>query len=149
MEVASALAICGVLGMRVDQAFVGLRENSASPVVLAVLGLLGEDDLLNEPWDQWKPDPAGDARAIVDGPYWLPFYEAARRRWTTDSAIVEAMAGDPFFDRLIQEGVSFLDASDFMGAEGSTRRAPWDRRRRVAQRAPIRSGRPNVINEYE
>jgi hypothetical protein len=149
MEVTSALAICGVLGMRVNQAFVGLRENSASPVVLAVLGLLGEDGLLDQPWDQWKPEPVGDARAIVDGPYWLPFYEAARRRWTTDFAIIEAMASDPFFGPLLQESVSFLDASDFMSAEDSTRRAPWDRRRRVAQRAPIRSGRPNVLNEYE
>lgn len=149
MEVASALAICGVLGMRVDQAFVGLRENSASPVVLAVLGLLGEDNLLDEPWDQWKPDPVGDARDIVDGPYWLPFYEAARRRWTTDFAIIEAVAGDPFFGPLVQEGLSFLDASDFMSAEESSRRAPWDRRRRVAQRAPIRSGRQSAVNEYE
>ena len=149
MEVASALAICGVLGMRVDQAFVSLRENSASPVVLAVLGLLGEDGLLDQSWDQWKPEPVGGSRAIVDGPYWLPFYEAASRRWTDDSAIIKAMAGDPFFVQLIQEEVSFLDASDFLSADDGTRPASWGWRRRVAQRAPIRSGRPNVMNEYE
>jgi hypothetical protein len=91
----------------------------------------------------------GDARAIVDGPYWLPFYEAACRGWTTDFAIIEAMAGDPFFGPLLQERVTFLDASDFMSAEDITRRAPRNFGRRVAQRAPIRSGRLNVMNEYE
>ena len=147
MEVASALGICGVLGIEVEKAFVQLRDGYASPVVLAVLGLLGEEGLIKEPWDDWRPDMGGN---VIDGPFWLPCYEAACRKWTKASEMVEAVTADALFGMLAEHKVTFLDVSDFKGKAASL--PPWKRGgrgQRALQRGPVRSGRRSVLSEYE
>ena len=147
MEVVSALGICGVLGIKVDKAFVQLRDGYASPVVLAVLGLLGEEGLIKEPWDDWRPDMDGN---IIDGPFWLPSYEAACRKWTNALEISESVAADPLFGMLAEHQVTFLDASDFKGK--ATSLPLWKqggRGQRAIQRGPVSSGRRSVVSEYE
>ena len=149
MEIANALAICGVLSLHVDREFVALRDTTVSPVVLAVLGLLAEDGLLAEPWDNWKPNDAGSATGIVNGRYWLPYYEAVRRRWTKDSALREAFAADDLFMSLAGGSVSFLDMSDF--ASQFKPLPPWSSpapRSGALQRELVRSGRRSVVDEY-
>jgi hypothetical protein len=149
MEIANALAICGVLGLNVDRKFVAPGDIVVSPVVLAVLGLLSEDGLLAEPWDDWKPKDAGSITNIVNGRYWLPYYEAVTRKWTKDSDLVEAFAADDFFMALAKESVSFLDMSDF--ASQFKLIPPLKRLRPKSgalQRGPVRSVRRSVTDEY-
>jgi hypothetical protein len=149
MEIANALAICGVLGLHVDRKFVALGDTTVSPVVLAVLGLLSQDGLLAEPWDDWKPNHVGNVTSIVNGRYWLPYYEAVRRRWTKDAALLEAFAADDLFMSLAGESVTFLDISDF--ASQLRPLPPWKSpapRSGALQRGPVRSGRRSVVDEY-
>ena len=145
MEIANALVICGILGIPINREAIGLKGREASPVVLAVLGLIAADGLLDEPWDNWRPDPVTN---ILNGAYWLPYYEAAVRGWTTEFELIEAVAGDDFFGPLVSAGVTFLDTADFKSvAPPPPRRA--GRRPRVVRRAPVRSSRRSVMNEYE
>ena len=62
LEIAWTLAICGVLGLAVDQTYIGAKQRVVSPVVLAILGFLSADGLLKEPWDQWKTPAPGRIR---------------------------------------------------------------------------------------
>jgi hypothetical protein len=149
MEIANALAICGVLGLHVDREFVAPGNTTVSPVVLAVLGLLSEDGLLAEPWDDWKPKDAGSATGIVNGRDWLPYYEAVRRGWTKESVLLEAFASDGFFMSLVGKAVTFLDKSDFASQFKSLppRKSPVPNSGAL-QRGPVRSGRRSVVDEY-
>lgn len=70
-EMVWVLLICGVLGLRVDQAYIGVAERVTSPLVLAVLGLLHADNLLAETWDDWST-PAAGSGSITNGRLWLP-----------------------------------------------------------------------------
>jgi len=149
LEISSTLIICGVLGIKVDRAFAAMDEQNPSPVVLAALGLLSADGLLDGEWDAWRPD-AGDVGHLVNGRYWLPHYEAVRRGWTQDVALSEAFKKDAFFAQLLAAGVTFLDDSDFKSLA-----APdvddWlgFLENITAPRAPVRSGRSTMVDRYE
>ena len=149
MEIANALAICGVLGLRVNRDFMAAGDGDVSPVVLAVLGLLSEDGLLAEPWDDWRPkDPASSAN-FVNGRFWLPYYEAVLRKWTKDPDLILALAEDDFFTSLVAELVSFLDMSDFASKlKTLPPRRKHSQRSGVLQRGPVRSVKRNVVDEY-
>jgi hypothetical protein len=146
MEIANALVICGILGIPITREAIGLKGREASPVVLAVLGLLAADGLLDEPWDNWKPDPVIN---IINGAFWLPYYEAAARGWTAESQLIEAVAGDDFFGPLASAGVTFLDTADFKSAMPAPPPKNGGREPRVVRRAPVRSSRRSITNEYE
>jgi hypothetical protein len=149
LEVSSLLVICGVLGIGVDRAFIAMDERRPSPVVLAALGLLGADGLLDEPWDTWRPTPE-DTGHLVNGRYWLPHYEAVRRRWTQDSSLIEAFTKDSFLGRLLAAGVTFLDDSDFKSQTGPDDGDWLDfLENDTAPRAPVRSRRGSMIDRYE
>jgi hypothetical protein len=149
LEIASALVVCGVLGISVDWTFLALGERPPSPVVLAVLGLLGADDLLEQPWDSWRPLPE-DVGHLINGRYWLPHYEAVRRGWTGDASLIEAFAQDAFFTRLQDADVTFLDDSDL---KGNTEAGADDwldfLENDTAPRAPVRSARQSMFDGYE
>jgi hypothetical protein len=149
MEIANALAICGVLGLRVDRDFIAPGNGAVSPVVLAMLGLLSEDGLLAEPWDDWRPKDSASSANIVNSRFWLPYYEAVLRKWTKDPDLVLAFAEDDFFTSLASESVSFLDMSDFAS---KIKPVPLPRGRPpksgVLQRGPVSSVRRSVVDEY-
>jgi hypothetical protein len=149
MEIANALAICGVLGLRVDRDFIAPGNGAVSPVVLAMLGLLSEDGLLAEPWDDWRPKDSASSANIVNSRFWLPYYEAVLRKWTKDPDLVLAFAEDDFFTSLAAESVSFLDMSDFAS---KIKTVPLQRgqppRSGVLQRGPVSSVRRSVVDEY-
>jgi hypothetical protein len=142
-EISWTLLICGVLGLKVSDQLMGMKERRVSPVVLAILGLLSAHGLLLGSWDDWEATPSGTG-AIANGRNWLPFYEAVLRGWTANSEIISAIRADPLFTRLLESRVSFLDDSDFLSrAEvpspppSSTRVGKVD----VATRIPIRAAR--------
>jgi hypothetical protein len=146
MEIANALAISGVLGLRVDRDFIAPGNGDVSPVVLAVLGLLSEDGLLAEPWDDWRPKDLASSADIVNSRFWLPYYEAVLRKWTKDPDLFIAFAGDDFFKSLVADSVSFLDTSDFASKIKTV--SPHPPRSGVLQRGPVRSVRRSVVDEY-
>lgn len=146
MEIANALVICGILGIPITREAIGLKGREASPVVLAVLGLLAADGLLDEPWDNWRPDLGAN---ILNGTYWLPFYEAAVRGWSTEFKLIEAVAGDDFFGLLVSAGVTFLDTADLKSAVPAAAPKSAGRKPRMVWRAPVQSSRRSVMNEYE
>ena len=139
MEIANALVICGIIGMPVTKSFVGFKGCEASPVPLAILGLLGEDGLLDEPWDNWKLEATATP---ANGRYWLPYYEAVYRKWTRDIRLIEAFSEDDFFMSLAEADVSFLDSSDFNSrAVQPPPRQMTGRRSHVVTPSPVSSGR--------
>jgi hypothetical protein len=143
LEVSWILVICGVLGLRVSQSFIGTEERRVSPVVLAVLGMLSADGLLAEDWDDWKMTPSGTG-SIANGRNWLPYYEAVCRGWTSDAEIVAEIKADPLFSRLLKAKVTFLDDSDFLSRIGTGLPAPSPRsggKSRIVARAQVRSAR--------
>lgn len=153
LEIASTLAICGVLGLAVDQDFIASANRIVSPVVLAMLGLLGADGLLKEPWDDWKTLPSG-AGSITDGRYWLPHYEAVFRGWTKDTKLISEITGDKLFGPLLAAQVTFLDDSDFLSKANPVLKLPppWrtgSKKSSVAPRGVVRSGRPMSSDHYE
>jgi hypothetical protein len=153
LEVAWTLAICGILGITVSQAFMGINERVVSPVVLAILGLLRADGLLAEPWDDWKT-PFPGSGSINDGRYWLPHYEAVRRGWTKDATVIGTIQGDKMFADLLKADVTFLDESDFLSqipfAPEPPQTKPFDMKKPlIAVRERVRSGRQTSASEYE
>jgi hypothetical protein len=149
LEVSSTLVICGILGISVDRTFIAMGKRTPSPIVLAALGLLSNDSLLDEPWDAWRPT-AENAGHLVNGRYWLPHYEAVRRRWTHDAALIAAFTNDAFFARLLAADVTFLDESDFKSRAGPDA-DDWvgffDNV--TAPRGDVRSERGTLIDGYE
>jgi hypothetical protein len=149
MEVVNALAICGIMGLPVTRQFIAPGDGVVSPVVLAMLGLLSQDGLLDEPWDAWKPRDVGTGTNITNGRYWLPYYEAVLGMWTKDLQIIEAFAADDFFMSLADSGVSFLDTSDFKSqAKPTPSRRNNGPRLTTIERSPVRSIRHSIMEEY-
>jgi hypothetical protein len=148
-EVAWVLVICGVLGLSVDQAFIGLDQPVVSPVVLAILGLLSADKLLVEKWDEWRPSPPGTA-SIANGRNWLPHYESVLRNWTNDADIIKEIKADPLFSQLLKAKITFLDDADFLSKEGKADAPrPSSVRGGIVARTPVRSKRSPAIESYE
>src|SRR6266516_2077748 len=81
-EVAWSLVVCGVLKIRLNRADLDSDASVPGPTVLALLGLLHEKKLLTTPLSSW-PWRATLKKAGVFDQYWLPFYEAVRRGWTS------------------------------------------------------------------
>jgi hypothetical protein len=107
------------------------------------------ETLLDEPWDAWRPTPER-AGHLVNGRYWLPHYEAVRRRWTEDVALIAAFANDAFFARLLAADVTFLDDSDLKSQAGPDADNWLGFLDNItAPRAPVRSGRRSAIDGYD
>jgi hypothetical protein len=151
-EVSSILVICGVLGIKVDQAFIALDEKIVSPVVLSIIGLLSADQLLIGQWDEWRTPPAGTG-SIANGRNWLPHYEAVLRKWTKDPEILREIKSDPLFSQLLKSKVTFLDDSDFLSKTVKPSPAPMPssgRKKPLAiARSPARSERAMFSESYD
>jgi hypothetical protein len=107
-EVAWCLLVCGALGIKVRKSDVtgpGLLPNS---IVLALLGLLRERKLLNVPLSSW-PWRAEFKKSGINGHNWLPYYEAVRRKWTTDKKLIAAVKNDTILGKMLSKNVTFLE----------------------------------------
>jgi hypothetical protein len=138
----------GRLGYKVDQQFIGLTDLIASPVVLSILGLLSRDGLLAEAWDDWVPTESGTGE-LENGRNWLPFYEATKRGWTKNNAVISAIKADPLFAKLLAWDVTFLDDADFL-SKSDHMLPPWLElpRQGLLPRAQIKSERTPSDDEY-
>jgi hypothetical protein len=91
---------CGALKIRLKSTDIGSRKFVLRPTTMALIGLLEEKGMPTIALSSWS------WRAIlkksgVFGPYWLPFYEAVRRGWTTDKSLVSKVTADPIMSRML------------------------------------------------
>ena len=93
-EQAWCLLIGGVLHISLDEDCLPAPDAIPSGLVLAILGMLRERKLLKVPLSRWKWRAQFNKSGIL-GSCWLPYYEAVRRGWTTDKAMVNAIKGEP------------------------------------------------------
>jgi hypothetical protein len=106
-EVSWALLVAGILRLPLDSDFFPSNDMPSS-VTFAVLGLLKERGLLKVPLSAW-PWRAAVKEEGIYGPYWLPFYEAVRRKWTRDKDMIAAVARDHLLAKMLAENVTFLE----------------------------------------
>jgi len=111
-EVSWCFVVCGVLKFSLSSDDLPSTNVMPNAVVFALLGLLHEKGLLGVPLSAWP----GRAHLREKGIYsecWLPFYEAVRRKWTTDRKLIAAVSSDPILSKMLTEGVSFLEDQIF------------------------------------
>jgi hypothetical protein len=106
-ETAWSLVLCGVLKLKVRKVDLPTNGLVPSPVILALLGLLRQHGLLKVPLSKWGWRKQLQ-RSGVHGEYWLPFYEAVLRRWTSDRRIVGAVNNDPILRLMLRAKITFL-----------------------------------------
>lgn len=95
-------------GFKVTQEEIGNPSQIPSPIIFTIIGLLNEKKLTTIPLSTWKWRQIFPAEGIY-GRNWLPLYEAVRRKWTTDKTIASLVNSDQFFQKMLQDQVTFLD----------------------------------------
>jgi hypothetical protein len=155
-EVAWCLVVCGALRIKVRKADISIPGQVPGSIVFALLGLLSERKLLTVPLSTW-PWKAEFKKAGVFSHRWLPFYEAVRRKWTNDKAMIKAVNSNPVMARMLAKKVTFLEDRIFDAAEiNITRRTfvrplsgPAGRTKKKSLRRPTskdqRSRRPQFV----
>jgi hypothetical protein len=106
-ELAWCLLIAGVLRIPIEENDITDFDKLPSATVFATLGMLRERNILKfslSKWD-WR---ISFQKTGIHGEYWLPFYEAVRRKWTTHKGIVTAVKNDSFLSKLLNADVTFL-----------------------------------------
>jgi hypothetical protein len=81
-------------------------------IVLAMLGLLHEKGLLALPLSAWRWRAFLKERGLYSE-YWLPFFEAVRRKWIKDKKLIAAVTADPVMSKMLAAKVSFLEDQVF------------------------------------
>jgi Reverse transcriptase (RNA-dependent DNA polymerase) len=85
-----------------------IDEGLPQPTTLAMLGLLNERNLLSFKFSSlnWR------SKIKALGPmsnYWLPYYEAVRRKWTSDKTMVAAVNTHKILNGMLNANVTFLE----------------------------------------
>ncbi len=111
-EVAWCLVACAVIGVKIRKEDISLAHSIPNSVLLALLGLLREKGLLEVPLSHW-PWRAHLKTIGVYSEGWLPYYEAIRRKWTTDKKMVSVIAADPTLAAMLRANVTFLEDDIF------------------------------------
>jgi hypothetical protein len=114
-ELAWCLLVSGVYRIILEKDDLASSEIRPSSVVFAMFGMLRERGLLEVPLSYWgwRADLKKDG---IVGQNWLPFYEAVRRKWTTDKAMVAAVNAHPIFAKMLANNVTFLEDRIFDAA---------------------------------
>jgi Reverse transcriptase (RNA-dependent DNA polymerase) len=107
-EIAWCLLVSGVLRITINEDDLSLVDRRPNSVVLAMLGMLRERGLLSVPLSHWGWR-ADLKKSGILGQDWLPFYEAVRRKWTTDKDIISAVKGHPILAKMLAAKVTFLE----------------------------------------
>jgi len=129
-EVSWALLVCGALQIKVSNDDMISAAGTPSPVIFAILGMLSERGLLEFSLKNW-PWRADFKRAGITSDNWLPFYEAVRRKWTSDKAMVNAVKGHPILSAMLAADVTFLEDQIFDVAEINIARRVFRKRKGV------------------
>jgi hypothetical protein len=77
--------------------------------------MLRERKLLSVPLSKWSWR-AEFKRTGIFGENWLPYYEAVRRRWTTDKVMIASVNKDPVLGKMLSANVTFLEDQIFDAA---------------------------------
>ena len=109
-EVVWCLLASSPFGIKWGIADITISNGLPQPTTLAMLGLMNERDLLNFKFSSlnWK------AKLKALGPmsnYWLPYYEAVRRKWTADKGMLAQVNSNIIFQEMLSEKVTFLEDS--------------------------------------
>jgi hypothetical protein len=107
-EIAWCLVVCGAMKIKVRKTDIKTGDRLPNPIVLALLGLLSERKLLTAPFSSWSWRTELKKTGIYSQ-NWLPFYEAVRRKWTTDKVLIRAVKADPIMEKMLTKKVTFLD----------------------------------------
>lgn len=99
----------------VEEADLAPLSSRPSSAVLAILGMLNERGLLSFRFSKW-PWRADLKKSGIYGENWLPFYEAVRRKWTTDKKMISAVNAGPILSKLLAAKVTFLEDRIFDAA---------------------------------
>jgi hypothetical protein len=98
----------GALKIKVRKTDIKAGNELPSPTALCLLGLLSEQKLLTVALSSW----AWRIEFKKNGIYtqnWLPFYEAVRRKWSADAALVSAVKKDAILSKMLASKVTFLE----------------------------------------
>lgn len=107
-ELAWCLLVAGVLRIVINEDDIAPFEVQPSSIVFAILGMLRERQLLSVSLSNWSWRASFKETGIY-GQNWLPFYEAVRRKWTTDKGMITAVNKDPILARMLAANVTFLE----------------------------------------
>jgi hypothetical protein len=114
-EVAWCFVACGVLGIKIRSEDLSDVKAVPNSVLFALLGLLKEKGLLEVPLSYWQWRAHLKSLGIYSEA-WLPFYEAVRRKWTTDKKMLSAVNADSTLAAMLKAGVTFLEDDIFQAA---------------------------------
>ena len=128
-EVAWCLLVSGVFQITIHEKDLISFEPMPNSVNFAILGMLRERGLLSVPLSRWAWRSVFKKNGIY-GENWLPFYEAVRRKWTKDKAIISAVTGDPILNKMLTAEVTFLEDHVFDATKIDVRRRVFRRSRR-------------------
>lgn len=107
-EITWCLLVGAVFQISFCKADLPQHGKKPNAVVFAMLGILHDRGLLSVPLSNW-PWESEFQQADIYGEYWLPYYEAVRRKWTKDKSIISAVTNDPVFSKMLGVNVTFLD----------------------------------------
>ena len=108
IEISWLLLVAGVFQITLDEPELPPFGTMPNSIVFAILGMLSERGLLSVPLSKWKWRAAIKKEGVL-GKYWLPFYEAVRRGWTTDQQIIVAVKSQPILSKMLDAQVTFLE----------------------------------------
>lgn len=107
-ETAWFLLVAGAFKIPITDEDLSSTDDMPSPLVLANLFLLKEKGLLTGSISRWGWRAQFHTLGIYSE-YWLPFYEAVRRKWTGDRKIIAAVKKDPLLSKMLKANVTFLE----------------------------------------
>lgn len=107
-EITWCLLVGAVLQISFGEAELPPFEKKPNAVVFTMLGVLRERGLLSVSLSKWGWK-SGFKQSAIYGEYWLPYYEAVRRKWTKDKKIISAITADPIFSKMLATKVTFID----------------------------------------
>jgi hypothetical protein len=111
-EVSWCLLVAGILRLNIEQQDINPLLPTPSPLVLTLLALLHQNGLLSVRLSKFGWRSKFNEESIY-GEYWLFYYEAVLRNWTTDKQIVSAVKGDAIFNSMLNSRVTFLEDEMF------------------------------------
>ena len=120
-EAAWCLVACGVLKIKVRKKDIATDSAIPNPIVFAIMGLLRQHGLLTVSLSTWRWRVEFKKNGIFTQ-NWLAFYEAVRRKWTTDKKLVAAVKANSILSKMLSAKVTFLEDQVFEATQISISR---------------------------
>lgn len=137
------LLVAGAFEISVTEKELTNTDDLPSPLVLASLFLLNEKGLLTGGMSRWSWRARFHDLGVYSE-YWLPFYEAVRRKWTKDRKIISAVKKEPVFAKMLKADVTFLEDQVFNTPHIDIKRRTFRRPTIKTSAAIVSGGTSNV-----